>query len=254
MNLDRKSNAAAWHGDKPYSSDERLRLSRACDFFREHAERLGLSRRYRLLDIGCGVGPLREHLPAEKFEIVGMEINAQAAALARRQYNDCRVADVAGDWPFPPKSFDGVHAGAILEHVQDWHGPLNNTNCVLTERGRLVVSVPNLSYWKEIRRLIRGRQPHWLKSMTHVHGYTLGFLRQLIELHGFAVRHVEADRVRLPLLPDWSWVKRRLARFGSVLVVSAELTRRVRVEDDSRAGLFPNHKPLPLRSIEVLES
>ncbi len=252
MDLQPTGQPAAWHGEEPYSADERLRLRRACDFIRDHAERLGLSRRYRLLDVGCGVGPLREHLTAKRFEIVGLEINAQAAALARRQYDDCLVADIEGDWPLPPGSFDGVHAGAVLEHVPDWHAPLNHANRILAEGGFLVVSVPNLSYWKEIRRLIRGRQPHWLKAMAHLHGYTLGFLRQLIQLHGFTVRCVEADRVKLPLLPDWPWVKRRLARFGSVLVLSAQLLRRVRVEDVCQTSQFPHHKLLPLRSIEVL--
>ena len=251
MSANRQSIAAAWHGEEPYSADERLRLQRACNFFADHANRLALGRRYRLLDIGCGVGPLRDYLPADRFEIVGLEISAQAVELARRRYDDCHAADVEGDWPFPPNRFDGAHAGAVLEHVKDWHAPLNGVNRVLADGGLLVVSVPNLSYWKEIRRLIRGRQPHWLKSMNHVHGYTRDFLCQLIELHGFAVRRVEADRVHLPLLPDWGWVKRRLARFGSVLVVAAELIRRTRVEHDSLAGQFPNHKPLPLRSIEV---
>ncbi len=252
----RAINAPAWHADRPYDDKEVIRLRRACEFVIDHRDALAgegtLAGRYGLLDVGCGVGPLREWLDAERFRIVGLEISDAAAEAARANYDACEVCDVEDDWPVPPASFHGVHAGAVMEHVLDWHAPLNRANAALRDGGMLVVSVPNLRYWKEIRRLIRGRHPHWLEDMKHVHGYTPGFLAELLGVHGFEVVRMEADRVNLPLL---SRRRRRgcklFARWGSVLIVAARLARRCRVEDHARAAEFPDHKPVACRGIEV---
>ena len=246
------SNAPAWHEDGAYERAENIRLERACGFLRKHRDELRLQRRYDVLDIGCGVGPLRRWLSSQEFRIVGLEISEAAAGIARRSYDACELCDIERPWPVEPRGFDGVHAGAVMEHVLDWHAPLNQANAALRDGGLLVVSVPNLRYWKEIRRLFRGRQPHWLRDMRHLHGYTPRFLRELVRLHGFAVTGVEADRVNLPLLPNARWVTRAFAGLGSVLILSARLVCRVRVEDNSRAGQFPRHRAVGLRSIEIL--
>jgi len=247
-------NAPAWHGEQAYDEAETIRLRRACEFVREHREGLRLDRRYDLLDVGCGIGPLRRWLDAEWFRIAGLEISEAAAEVARTHYDACEVCDVESPWPVASGSFDGVHAGAVLEHVLDWHAPLNHANRALHDGGLLVVSVPNLRYWKEIRRLLGGRQPHWLKDMKHVHGYTPAFLRELIGIHGFEVRRVEADRVNLPLVPKGSrWACRRWASWGSVLILAARLVRRVRVEDHARTAEFPNHRKVACRAIEILQ-
>jgi SAM-dependent methyltransferase len=248
-----KINAPAWHAEKPYDADEAIRLERACEFLCDHRVELALDRPYDLLDVGCGVGPLRQWLGPEEFRIVGLEIGEAAAAIARQSYDACEVCDVEAAWPVAAGSFDGLHAGAVMEHVLDWHAPLNHANTALRDGGLLVVTVPNLRYWKEVRRLLGGRQPHWLRDMKHVHGYTPRFLCELVGLHGFEVCRLEADRVNLPLLPKKSrWVCRRFAKWGSVLILAARLVRRVRVEDHGRAGEFPNHKEVGSRSIEVL--
>lgn len=242
----------AWHADTPYDPREQIRIERAAELLAEHATACSSGRRYRLLDVGCGVGPMREWLPAERFEITGLEISEEAAGLARQRYDACLVTDVETDWPIEPGSFDGVHAGAVLEHVADWHAPLNQANRVLGDGGLLTVSVPNLRYWKEIRRLILGRQPHWTKDMAHLHTYTPRFLRELVSLHGFDVLSLEADRVNLPGLGRWErFGARRLAGVGSVLILSAKLARRTRIEDVSQAARWPGAREVGLRSVEV---
>jgi 2-polyprenyl-3-methyl-5-hydroxy-6-metoxy-1,4-benzoquinol methylase len=247
--------AGAWHGEQPYDAKEEVRLSKACERVREHAAGAPASLPYELLDIGCGVGPLRRWLDRERFRITGLEWSEEAAALCRGNYDACRVGSVEEEWPFREAAFDGVHAGAILEHVFDWHAPLNQANRVLRPGGQLVVSVPNLRYWKEIRRLIRGKQPHWMSEMLHIHAYTPKFLRDLVTLHGFAVTALEADRVNLPLLPkNARWVTRRFAGLGSVIILTARLERRTRVEDRSRAPSFAGHRAVGLRSIEIIEA
>lgn len=239
-------------GEYAYNDVETIRLAAACDMVRQDAERLGCAERYELLDVGCGIGPLRQWLPAERFCISGLELSPEAIAIARRRYDDCRMLDVEGGWPVKDRSVDAVHAGAVLEHLMDWHTPLNEANRVLRDDGLLVLSVPNLRYWKEIRKLICNKQPHWLRQMGHLHGFSPSFLRQLIELHGFTVIDVQADRINLPLMPRRSRLGcRLLAGWGAVLIVTARLSRRALVVDRAMAHVYPEHAPRSLRAIEV---
>ena len=243
--------AEAWHGEQDYSPQECMRLQRACELFAADADRRGVEP-YKLLDVGCGVGPLHRWLEAGRVEITGLEISERAAEQARQNYHDCLVMDVETDWPVPPGSFHGVHMGAIMEHVLDWHAPLNQANTALAEGGLLVICVPNLRYWREIRRLIAGRQPHWLRDMGHVPGYPPKFLKQLVTIHGFEVQALRADRLRLPFTGKLSRLgTRRLAGFGAVLVLAARRVRPARVVDATAAPHYPDHKPVACRAIEV---
>lgn len=244
--------ADAWHKDRPYSADEAVRLERACRMIARHAESFCADRKYRLVDIGCGVGPLRQWLPAGRFEISGLDLSEEAAVQARLHYDDCKVADVEHTWPFVADTYDGVHAGAVLEHVLDWHTPLNQANRILRDGGLLVISVPNLRHWKEIKRLIRGKQPHWLCDMQHVHAYTPKFLSSMVSLHGFEVCDLQTDHLDVPFIPRRSvWASRAFATIGSVLILAARLKRRVRIEDGHYASQYPRHREVGLRSIEV---
>ena len=248
--------AKAWHGGKPYDSVEEIRLAVACEFLANlttaGTSSAGRAERRKILDVGCGVGPLRKWLPAEEFELTGIDLSPEAIEKTRLQYDHGYVLDAEQAWPVEDASFNGLHMGAFMEHVTDWHAPLNRANLALAEGGLLAISIPNLGYWKEIRRLLRGRQPHWLRDMQHVHGYTADFFRKLLTIHGFDVVSVMADRVNFPLLPDSRFVRKKFARWGSVLIWAARLNRRVRVEDQAASYLFEQSKDVGLRSIEVI--
>jgi 2-polyprenyl-3-methyl-5-hydroxy-6-metoxy-1,4-benzoquinol methylase len=243
----------AWHGQQPYNAKEEVRLRKACDMMQSDAKSCNLSRRYRVLDIGCGVGPLRKWLPEEKFEIDGLDFCAEALDLARKNYDHCILVDAETSWPTDHGQYDAVHAGAILEHVVDWHAPLNQATNVLADDGLLVISTPNLCYWKAFRKLVRGRQPHWTANMEHLHVYAPRFLKDLLTLHGFEVLDMTADRLGISWIDRNDRVCHKLACAGSVLILSARLRKRVRIEDISRACQHPNHVKLKMHSIEVLE-
>jgi 2-polyprenyl-3-methyl-5-hydroxy-6-metoxy-1,4-benzoquinol methylase len=243
--------AQAWK-DEGYSSEESLRLEKACELVRREAQSQSLGRPFEVLDVGCGVGPLRTWLPADDFRLHGIDLSAEAAAIARGHYNTCHAGDVEDAWPFAAASMDVVHAGAVLEHVIDWHAPLNHANRVLRDGGLLVVSVPNLRYWKEIFRLVRGRLPLWMSLMGHLHAYTPQFLAKLLTIHGFRVFDVEADRLGIRWLPrHWRWPTRWFAGFGASVILAARLQRRVRVEDQKESHRYPHFRAVGLRSIEI---
>ena len=98
----------------------------------------------RVLDAGCGSGPLSAALRAEGAVVSGFDASAAMVGLARRRLGedaDVRVADLAAPLPFADGEFDLVVASLVLHYLEDWAGPLSELGRVLKPGGRLIVSV-----------------------------------------------------------------------------------------------------------------
>jgi len=75
----------------------------------------------KVLDLGCGSGWLSVYLARQGFEVVGIDVAAQAIALAETWalQEDLKIAFSVGDiasLPFAAKTFDAVVANSIFEH------------------------------------------------------------------------------------------------------------------------------------------
>jgi SAM-dependent methyltransferase len=172
-----------------------------------------------ILDVGCGVGPMHEFLPTERFRLTGLERDPDSCETARRHYAHVVCSDLDTAWPFGPDQFDGAIAAAVLEHIVDYNVLLANIHASMKPGGYLVVEVPNLGYWKEVRKLLLRKQPHWLRQMDHVRGWTLRYLSDIVESHGFVADYAECDRLHLPLVPPMRWLERAMASWGNVIIL-----------------------------------
>ena len=98
----------------------------------------------RVLDAGCGSGPLAEELRARGAVVTGFDVSAAMVDLARGRLGDdadLHVADLAAPLPFDDGAFDDVLASLVLHYLQDWSGPLAELRRVVKPGGRLVLSV-----------------------------------------------------------------------------------------------------------------
>ena len=98
----------------------------------------------RILDVGCGAGPLFEALRDRGALVSGFDRSAGMLELARRRLGadaDLRVADVAEPLPYPDASFDDVIASLVLHYLQDWGPTLAEVRRVLKPGGRFITSV-----------------------------------------------------------------------------------------------------------------
>jgi len=98
----------------------------------------------RILDAGCGSGPLSAALLAEGAVVTGFDGSAAMVDLARKRLGedaDVRVADLGAPLPFADDEFDDVVASLVLHYLEDWSGPLAELRRVLKPGGRLIVSV-----------------------------------------------------------------------------------------------------------------
>jgi SAM-dependent methyltransferase len=115
----------------------------------------------RILDAGCGSGPLSAALRDRGAVVTGLDSSAGMLELARRRLGDdadLHLADLGRPLPFPDGAFDDVVASLVLHYLEDWAAPLAELRRVLKPGGRLIASVnhpiqghpvvrPGADYW-----------------------------------------------------------------------------------------------------------
>jgi SAM-dependent methyltransferase len=98
----------------------------------------------RVLDAGCGSGPLTAALRDNGAVVTGFDVSAAMVDLARQRMGDgadLHVGDLAAPLPFADAEFDDVVASLVLHYLEDWAGPLSELRRVLKPGGRLILSV-----------------------------------------------------------------------------------------------------------------
>lgn len=98
----------------------------------------------RILDAGCGAGPIAEDLRKRGAFVAGFDSSAGMLALARQRLGDGVVlerAELGGPLPFADAEFDDVVASLVMHYLEDWTTALAELRRVLKPGGRLIVSV-----------------------------------------------------------------------------------------------------------------
>ena len=98
----------------------------------------------RILDVGCGAGPLLAALHDRGAIVTGVEPSAKILELARQRLGDgatLQQADLKDPLPFPDAAFDDAIACLVLHYLEDWTAPLTELRRVLAPGGRLIVAV-----------------------------------------------------------------------------------------------------------------
>ena len=98
----------------------------------------------RVLDVGCGAGPLFGSLRDRGAIVTGIEPSAKMLELARRRLGDTAIlqqADLNDPLPFPDNAFDDAIACLVLHYLEDWTAPLAELRRVLVPGGRLIVAM-----------------------------------------------------------------------------------------------------------------
>jgi ubiquinone/menaquinone biosynthesis C-methylase UbiE len=98
----------------------------------------------RILDVGCGAGPLLAALRERGAVVTGVDSSTKMLELARQRLGDgadLHPADLSSPLSFPDGAFDDVIACLVLHYLEDWTAPLAELRRVLVPGGRLIVAV-----------------------------------------------------------------------------------------------------------------
>ncbi|USQ79443.1 class I SAM-dependent methyltransferase [Ornithinimicrobium faecis] len=98
----------------------------------------------RVLDAGCGSGPLTQALRDRGALVSGFDLSPAMVALAKERLGseaDVRVGDLSDPLPYGEGEFDLVTVSLALHYVKDWAPTLAELRRVLTPGGQLLVSI-----------------------------------------------------------------------------------------------------------------
>ncbi len=108
---------------------------------RAELDRLALPAGARVLDAGCGSGRTLQEL-VDYGEVSGIELNEEAAELARRRgHGDIRIGRLE-ELPWDDGTFDLITCLDVIEHVPDDVAALVELRRVCAPGGWLLVTVP----------------------------------------------------------------------------------------------------------------
>jgi len=147
----------------------------------------------KVLDLGCGDGRWIRKLSSEK---VGLDVDKQELAKAK---NACSVVlACAQHLPFREKIFDLVTFLEVMEHLDNPVKALSEVNHVLKERGRLILTTPNLN---DPVQILFNFFPSKIKLRTkpfeiHRAGWDFLTVRDLLLYTGFKIEQRGASVVR----------------------------------------------------------
>src|SRR5262245_25536100 len=178
----------------------------------------------RALEVGCGHGAFVRLMRELGFDATGTELSAWVVEFARRTFGVPVLRGRLETLELTP-GFKCVAAFDVLEHVADPLAMVQRCRELLAPDGVLLLQTP----W------YRGEGPDWcmFQADEHIHLFTEGSIRQLLERAGF-----KALDVRPSLFPYDMWVvasrgkvRRRLneerlpAAFRSVLDLSCQISK-----------------------------
>jgi len=176
----------------------------------------------RILDVGCGRGRLGDRLKERQpAEVVGIELQADAAAVARERLD--QVVEQSAEDPaldFPDGRFDCVVCADVLEHLREPAEVLAKIRRWLTPDGALVASLPNVRHHSVVASLLAGNWTYesaGLLDSDHVRFFTRREIEKLLYRQGFEIQALHSKPG--PGYDEWH----QAGRPGSVRVGSLNI-------------------------------
>ncbi len=129
----------------------------------------------RVLDVGCGLGILLEHLSGERH---GVDYDLSVVQVAQQRLGEkasivCADASVL---PYPDAHFEVVICSEMLEHLSDPLPVIREMLRVAKPSGRIIITVPN-EFWLTFGRFVMLKSP--AKVADHVQDFQVADLERL---------------------------------------------------------------------------
>jgi SAM-dependent methyltransferase len=162
----------------------------------------GLVKPDRVLDIGCGSGGLSAELLKRGLTVTSQDISEEMVSMCRRYLTRLGFAmdkvRQGGVDDIPEEgAFDTVTALDVIEHIEDDRGALLRMRKALKPDGRLIISVPALSW-------LYGPKD---KEVGHYRRYDKEALVRALEGAGFTIEQIRFWN-GIGVLPVWLSLKR----------------------------------------------
>lgn len=149
-----------------------------------------------VLDVGCAKGHMARELKKKQCTVYGIEIDPDAAELARAHCADVILtdADSLSQLPFPDSFFDSILVLDVLEHMRrpDLFLPLLRRH-LKPSTGQLICSLPNVARLEFRLKLLMGRFDYedcGALSRGHLRFFTRHSCAMMLQQAGFKIERI----------------------------------------------------------------
>ena len=138
----------------------------------------------KLLDVGCSIGQFLELAQADGWECEGLELNKDAANIAREKGFKINDKHKIEDSSYENNSFDCISLWGVFEHLTEPNEMLQSIHKLLKESGLALFFVPNghsliIRLSRENNSTVSGRAHLWY--------FTPKTIKKILENNGFKV-------------------------------------------------------------------
>ena len=158
------------------------------------------------LKVGCAEGHFGATLKSSRnIEIWGIENEPGPAAEASKKLDKVLVGNLEKDaFDLPLEYFDCVICNDVLEHLVDPWQALNRFSLILKPGGYIVASVPNIRYFKVIKKLLLKKERRYvnkgLLDKTHLRFFTkstIALMFEYCQYHVLKIEGINKERFRV---------------------------------------------------------
>lgn len=175
---------AKWDFDPFYSTGTRWDIINLIDRPKTNA--------LKVLEVGCACGAtllqIKNLFP--HAGLFGIELNEQAAAIAR-SFAEVIAADIeTAALPYPEEFFDFVILADVLEHLYNPWGVLATVKRYLKPGGQVLASIPNVMHFTVLRGLLAGNWTYedaGILDRTHLRFFTLTEIKKMFAAAGYTI-------------------------------------------------------------------
>ena len=100
----------------------------------------------RILDVGCGNGVISRHLGKFDFNVTGIDVSEKTIEKANALNTLSNVLFIkksAEELMATGEKYDAIICSEVLEHLDNPESLLKTLNEILSEKGKLIITVPN---------------------------------------------------------------------------------------------------------------
>ena len=153
----------------------------------------------RVLEIGCDCGGTLFRIKKlfGNASLFGTDINEGALKYAS-EFAEVKINNIEDyNLDFGENNFDLIIFGDVLEHLRDPLGTIMFCKELLSSRGRIVASIPNLMNIEVMKYLLDGYFPYaevGLLDRTHIHMFTYNeIIRMFVDEAGYTIEKMSMN-------------------------------------------------------------
>jgi 2-polyprenyl-3-methyl-5-hydroxy-6-metoxy-1,4-benzoquinol methylase len=142
-----------------------------------------------LLDIGCGMGLAMQFFKKKGFNTFGFDPSEKAVEYCKKNGLEVIHAGLDGIDVFENKKFDVVTLFNVLEHLPDPKKTINQIREVLSDKGILMIDVPNdFNDFQIAANENLKLDEYWVNAPCHLNYFSKDSLVNLLESSGFKIK------------------------------------------------------------------